>query len=156
MFSLNNYKKYLPIVLFLLIFIQIGLSAYLIYESNTSGYICVVGESCDYVQNTQYGTMFGIKLAYLAIFAFVFLGLIYFVNRYLFLASSIVGALFSIYFISIQLFVLKQICSTCMLLDGTMIIIVILAIINFFVNKNDKKQITKKKVKISGKKKTKK
>jgi uncharacterized membrane protein len=147
-----SYKKILPIVLILLIILQIGLSAYLIYEANTSAYICVVGQSCDYVQNTQYGTMFGIKLAYLSIFAFVFLGIMFFVNRYLFLISAIVGSLFAIYFISIQLFVLKQICSTCMLLDGTMIIIAILAIINFVVNKNEKKQANKK----SGKKKSKK
>ena len=150
-------KIILPIIIFLLILCQIGLAIYLIYESNVSfGNVCVVGQSCDFVQNTSYGTLFGIKLAYLSIFAFVFLGLVYFVNRYLFLISTIIGFLFAVYFISIQFFVLKEICSTCFVIDWGMVGITILAVINFFVNKKENKQATRKIVKTKIKKSTKK
>jgi|GEM_PF-1014594 len=140
-------RNILIYLIFVLLIIEIIFAAYLIYDSSKAITLCVVGESCDSVQNTQYGYLFGIKLAYLSIFAFTFLALIYFVNKILFLLSTFVGFAFAIYFIIVQLFVLKEICSTCMIIDFIMVAISILATINFILirKKKDKKKIKSRK-----------
>ena len=139
-------KKILWAICFLLIIFELGLAVYLTYESNTFGNLCVAGKGCDLVQNSSYAYLFGIKLAYIAIVAFVFLLITFFFSKKIFALVSIIGSLFAIYFISIQLFVLKHICSTCILIDSTMIVISILAIVYYFLYEHKAKKETVKKL----------
>jgi len=142
-----NFKKIFSVVIFALIILNLCLSAYLIYDSQKIDYLCVAGQSCDFVQNSSYASLFEIKLIYISVFAFLFLLVLFFINEKWFLLATIVGTILAIYFISIQLFILKAICSTCFVVDFTMIGIFILSIIRYFVFKNKKKQIAKKNVK---------
>ena len=119
-------------IILALIVLEIFMSIYLIYENskpkNTN--VCIVGKGCSSVQNSTYGTIGGIKLQYISIFAFIALLAMFFISQRLFLAGTIFGGLFSLYLITIQLFVLNQICSNCMMVDVTMIAITVLSIIN--------------------------
>lgn len=125
-----DYRKGL---LFILIFLEVFLSIYMVYEGNIGGALCITGEGCKNVQNSIYGQIFGIKLTELAIIAFVALLVVYYlvyfrkIHYNFFFASTILGAGLSAYFIYLQLFVLKQICSNCMIVDGVMIIIFLVA-----------------------------
>ncbi len=120
-----------------LIVLEIVMSVSLAYQEASDSDLCVIGEpsSCSGVQDSTYGKIFGIKLSYLALFAFMILLTLYLVSENLFLLSTILGGAAAIYFIIIQWFVLKQSCSTCLLIDGTMVIILILSIINRFIQK---------------------
>lgn len=136
----DKLKGILSIIIILLIVVEIVLSIYLLYDSAKSLTLCIVGESCGFVQNSIYGSIFGIKLGYFAIVAFVILLAMKFINKKLFLILSALGASIAIYYISIQLFVLKAICSSCIIIDSIMLVIFALALIQFFGEKNSKKK----------------
>lgn len=142
-----NYKKLFDVLIFGLIILNLCLSAYLIYDQNKIDFLCVAGQGCDFVQNSSYASLFGIKLVYISIFAFLFLLVLLFINEKWFLLATILGTILAIYFICLQLFVLKAICSTCFVVDFTMIGIFILSLIRFFAFKNKEKKVVKKNIK---------
>ena len=113
---------------------------YFIYQDQvkSENEFCVIGEDCEYVQQSTYGELFEIKIIYYSLVAFVGLLILFFINEKIYLLASIVGVVFSIYLIGVQLFVLKQICINCMIVDVSMIIILILSLFLFY-NKNNKK-----------------
>jgi len=113
------------VIILILIILELFLSSYLAYQTLTSSDTCLIGQQsqCQEVQNSSYGKLFGIKLAYLAVFAFLILLILYFTNQELFFLAAIFGAGASAYFILLQWFVLKQQCSTCLVIDGMMILI---------------------------------
>jgi uncharacterized membrane protein len=116
---------------------------YLTYTSVTTNAICIVDNqnSCQTVQDSQYGKLFGIKLTYLGVIAFVFLFGFHILARLehkyqkrsyqAFIASTIIGALFATYLIYIQLFVVKQICTNCIIVDSIMILVTLLAVLDY-------------------------
>ncbi len=121
-------------IISLLILLMTALSAYAYYEDLTDIGVCLIGEACSVVRYSEYSTIFGIKVSLFGLITSIILFLI-FINRnkYKFLKEILpiiilTGALFAIYFISIQLFVLKAICSTCILIDITMLIIAALVL----------------------------
>lgn len=126
-------KKVFWIIIFILIIAELFLSAYLVYDSMQLKTVCIAGEECDLVQTSQYAYLFGIKLIYISIFAFISLLVLFIISNKYFLYATIIGALFAIYFIYIQLFVLHLICSTCMIIDSIMILILIFSLIRFFM-----------------------
>jgi uncharacterized membrane protein len=128
-----NSKKILFIILIVLMVFEILISSYLIYEDKTKpvASVCIMGSSCESVQTSVYGKIFGIKLPYYALGAFSLLLLLFFISKKLYYAGTITGSLCSLYLIVIQLFVLKQICSTCMLIDITMFSILVLSFFYF-------------------------
>lgn len=124
-----------------LIVVNLLLGIYLSYSYSVGSPegLCLVKAgnalSCADVQNSTYGTYFGFKLAHWGLAAFTILLMLFLylkfsknkkTARILFLASTSIGALIALYFISIQLFVLKAICSTCMTIDTSTIIIFVL------------------------------
>ncbi len=122
----------ISILIILLIVLEITMSIYLIVESSKPKVtnVCTLGGSCNSVQTSPYGKIFGIKLPYLSLVAFIILLALFFISKKLFLAGAIAGGLFSLYLIIVQLLILKQICPNCMIVDTTMIII---AVLSFFV-----------------------
>jgi uncharacterized membrane protein len=121
---------FLIVSLMILELILTGFLAYTNLTSSASGF-CVAGKGvseCNTVQNSIYGELFGVKLGILGFFAFlILLGVFIYEEKSkqngLFFVLASVGALFAVYFIYIQLVVLKQICSTCVVVDGIAIVI---------------------------------
>jgi uncharacterized membrane protein len=129
-------KNKLELVITILIAFQIIFSIYLIYQDLSSNGVCTLN-SCDIVRNSSYSEILGIKLSYFALFSFSVLFILNF-SRYkiLFLASVTIGSVFALYFIFLQIFVLRAICTNCMIIDLNMLLILILT----FFKKNKVKQ----------------
>jgi len=132
-----NKKIFLSWTIMVLIVLEMVLSMSLAYQEISNSDLCVVGEpkSCASVQDSIYGKIFGIKLPYWALLAFMVLLTLYLTKENLFLAATILGGGMAIYLISVQFFILKQACSTCLLIDGTMVLILIITVVNRFVKK---------------------
>ncbi len=132
-------ERYKFIILFFIV-IELSFVLYLVYNGNNDSYLCKSFSSCSLVQESQYGNIFGIKLAWFGLIGFsslLFFYLLSFLNNKiysLFLFLAVVGALFALYFIYIQLFVLQAICSVCLIIDITMLIIFVFAILSFKKN----------------------
>ncbi len=117
---------YKSIIIIALILFEIGMCSYLIYKDlKGTPNVCMIGHSCDSVQSSIYGSIFGIKLSYIAVFAFISLLLSFLFYKPIFAIGTYLGAAAAVVLIAIQLFVLKEICSNCMIIDGTMILILL-------------------------------
>ncbi len=119
-------------IIFLLIAFNLILSIYLIASSPEFGF-CIIGTSCLSVQNSEYGKIAGISVSWIGVFAFSYLFIVKFLSKNnlkfkrLFLAASLLGAIISLWFLYAQFIILKSLCSTCLIIDITMIIIFSLA-----------------------------
>ncbi len=136
-----KHAKFAVNLLLLLVVLELALTGFLSYETATSvtGF-CVIGEDvgdCSDVQNSQYGEIFGIRLSYVGFFSFLVLFLVFLRDFHkkkiskLFFLLTLIGALFAVYLIFVQLFVLKQICTTCMIVDGLAVLIFFVSIMIF-------------------------
>jgi uncharacterized membrane protein len=139
-------NKKIRLTIFVLLIIVVALTGYMSYNnlSGSDSGFCLVGEegssSCSSVQNSIYGSIFGIKVYFLGFIGLSTLLIIYVAanskNSYqkfldkIFLKLSFIGTLFAIYFILLQIIILRTICSTCMIIDGTMILVFILGLIS--------------------------
>lgn len=130
-------KLFLNWLIFVLIILEIVLSASLVYQSRQGSNLCLVGNpvSCNEVQNSSYNDIFGIKITYLAFFYFFTLLILYLSKEKWFLVCAALGTLGALYFLFIQLFVLKTVCSTCLLVDGMMMVILVLSLVNKRITK---------------------
>ena len=150
--KLNKYD----IILGLLILFEIGLSAYIGMSAQDS-FICNIGSSCSSVQNSIYGTLFGIKLAWFGVACFSIFFILFLIARvnkkmyWMFLLASIIGAGFALYFIGLQVFALKQICNECVLIDGIAVLMLIIVIFEYIDFKKDIVKIERAFEKASGK-----
>lgn len=136
--------KNIKYIILLTIFI-ISLIASIILSSVPLEKACGGIENGCYIVNTSpYETTFGIKNSNIGIAAFVML--IVFTLEWIFYKKSksnkfiitlgiIIGALFSIYFLYIQFFVLKLMCKYCMVIDLGMLLS--LGIILFWKEEKD-------------------
>ena len=144
--KLNKYD----IILGLLIIFEIILSAYIGFSSQQNSFLCNVGSSCDTVQNSIYGTLFGIKLAWFGVACFSILFILFLIARvnkklyWMFFLASIIGAGMAVYFIALQVFVLKQICKECILIDGIAILMLIIVIFEYIDFKKEIVQLEKR------------
>lgn len=105
-----------------------------LYSANTTtstNLFCSVKGSCDIVQTSSYSHILGLKLSELGSFAFILL-LFCWVERdkkffyYSSITMSLVGASLAVFYICVQLFVLRAICESCLIIDGLAIILYIL------------------------------
>ena len=131
--------KYLKEIVLLLIFMEVILTGYLVYEASNNP-VCFNG-NCDEVQNSHFGEIFGIKIS---VFGFVLFGLLFIFSLFNYKnffsivlgIPILVGSLFSLYFLSIQIFILKKFCLTCVLIDGLMLFIFLFYSFGFFKGRN--------------------
>ena len=115
--------------IFLLIFV-VGLISSIIITSNSSTGICRPGNGCDTVTGSAYGSTFGIANATYGIFVFPFLIILTLLHmkrpsnhlRRILHFSIIFGALVSIYFLYLQVFVIKAFCEFCIVIDIALLI----------------------------------
>ena len=120
-----------------LILISAILSAYIAYNSYQGGTACFGGTDCNIVQNSSYGSLFGIKVSLLGATALSILFLSYILSysdypRYkIYYFLSLLSALCSLGFISIQAFILHAWCSSCLVVDLLIILIFIFSTIEY-------------------------
>src|SRR3989339_475422 len=117
-----NLNKSLKLVILLLIIVEILFSGWLVYKNLTTADVCIIGDSCNGVQNSDFGEIFGIKLSYLGLFAFIALLIVFFLKKRLFLVATSIGTAVAVYLMVVQLFVLKKVCVNCIIIDGIMIL----------------------------------
>ena len=116
------------LILFFII-LEIIFSLSLAYDSYSESKVCVPGFDCAGVQNSPYAYFLGIKLSVLGAIAFPLLMALFLLSsKYkhlerFYLVAVTLGTLGAIYFLSIQAFILKIFCSTCMAVDTLMIVI---------------------------------
>jgi len=138
-------------IIYALLVLLIALSGYLTYSNaigNEEG-VCIVdpghANGCSDVQNGPYGSLFGMKLCHWGLMSFTALLVIYIIgstrNRFhkiahsLFVFLSLVGAFVAAYFLIIQFFVLKTLCSTCIIIDLAAIFVFLLSYLEFHKKK---------------------
>jgi uncharacterized membrane protein len=102
--------------------------------------ICVSGFNCEKVLGSQYANLLGIPLSVFGAVAFLALLILYIfaykrkINYKYFVYAAALGALFALYFLYLQFFVIKSICSNCLFTDAVAIIIFGLSIKEYLKN----------------------
>jgi len=96
--------------------------------------------NCLTVQNSKYGSIAGVKITYLGTLAIAVLFLLFLLsnskNKFkqnfyeIYIVGTVVGTLSALYFLSVQFFVLKIVCSSCITVDSTLILISVLSWMN--------------------------
>ena len=133
--------KYHKGLLFILIAVEVILSANIAYVNYQGLTSCIIGSDCNIVQKSSYATIFGINVSLIGFIAFSLYFLIYLlthhdkIHKNFFLTSSIIGSIFALYFIFLQLIIIKQICTICMIIDVLMILILSIAIYDYLKSK---------------------
>lgn len=117
----------------LLVFAVVGLavSAYLAFEK-LSGVVgpCLVGSGCDTVNSSQYSSVLGIPVALFGLAwsaTAVVASLAWWRSGdrrplYLLYAGGLVGLLFELYLVYLQLFVIRAVCSWCVVYGATVVV----------------------------------
>lgn len=117
-------KKILNYIVLGIILFEIIMVSQMIKESDAG--FCSI-DSCNKVQNSVFGSIFGIKVTYIAIIAFFILLFLFLNNKKYYNLATYVGIIIAIYFIFVQFFVINQICKDCMIVDSSMIILFVLS-----------------------------
>lgn len=143
--KINKYD----IILAILIIANIVLCIYVGISISKDQNFCTTGSTCNDVRSSIYGTLFGLKLVWFGVICFSILLILFLIARFnkklywMFFLASILGAGFAIYFISLQLFVLKKICIDCVITDAIAILTLIIVIFEYLDFKKDIKKIEK-------------
>lgn len=119
-----GYKYNIILVLFLL-----SLAASLILAFEKDSVICK-GTDCETVKNSKYAFAFGVKNSHLGVIIFALTSLLIYSyikkptkNKKLIISLSIIiGSLIVLFFLYIQAFVLKAYCSSCLVIDFSMLL----------------------------------
>lgn len=131
--------------LLLIIFILSLISSIILFSTNHgSSSFCKPDGGCDSVQNSKYAYLFGISNSIYGIFIFAFLSLVTFmeiikptqIKRLLIDSGAIIGFFIALYFIFLQIFIIKAFCKFCLVIDFGMIIAFILIIAKEMQMKN--------------------
>jgi uncharacterized membrane protein len=111
-----------------LIFSLIGFSFSLfLYLNRPDSSFCTFS-GCNTVLTSKFSKTLGINNSLLGVFYFLLVGALAYLNKEKFLKIlSILGAIFALYFIFVMLFVLKEICYYCLIVDLSAIIIFVLS-----------------------------
>ena len=122
---MKNIKKILLLILLLIALVS---SAILSFKPLSE--ICNVEEGCDLVQNSSYAYTFGIKNSFFGVGIFGFLSILALIQIFRhsgkmeeFLKFSLIlGSAAAIYFLILQIFVLKAYCKYCIVVDLSVIL----------------------------------
>ena len=122
--------------IWVLILAEVLLAAYQVYLDFNHPDFCLMGQGCQVVKNSIYGSILGIKVSVIGLFAFLaLLAIFLFMDSHihmpkLFVLANVIGLVMAAYFLYLQFFVLKAVCSFCLFSDGLMFVIAPLAIVN--------------------------
>lgn len=133
---MNRNKLLSGAIIFFIAFqiVFVGYMAYLDLNSKTQNF-CILGKSCEQVQDTKYGQILGIKLPFIAFFAFIALLICYLFSYKLFALGNFIGLIISLTLIYIQTFVIKMYCINCLIVDVTMFLIFFLSLTEFIIKR---------------------
>jgi len=118
----------------LVIILTVCLFASVVLSFLPTQQICGVKSGCETVQNSQYTSTLGIKNDYLGVAAFLLLLILTishikyprkYKSTFIFL-GLLIGTLFALYFIYLQIFVIKAFCTYCLIADIGIILSLIL------------------------------
>ncbi len=95
------------------------------YDISKKGLVCIIDSGCDLVLKSEYSRIFGVPLSLIGIIYFsVILILVNFPKLVdVFHIISFFGFLFGMYLIFLQIFVIKNFCQYCFLVDVLAIVI---------------------------------
>jgi len=112
----------------ILIFSLIGFSFSLfLYLNRPDSSFCTFS-GCNTVLTSKFSKTLGIDNSLLGVFYFLLVGALAYLNKEKFLKIlSVIGAIFALYLIFVMLFVLKEICYYCLIVDLSAIIILVLS-----------------------------
>jgi uncharacterized membrane protein len=119
---MKNSSKYITILaIFILAIIASGILSFVSVEQACGG----IQTTCYAVQTSQYESTLGIKNAHAGLFIFSIMAILTFLHiknpskskKQMITLGIIGGALFALYFLYIQFFVLDAICKYCMVID---------------------------------------
>lgn len=133
-------------VIMIFILVQLLLSVQIAYSNYFGSGFCITGDSgntdCDAVQGSEYGRFLGVPLGVIGSAAFLILLVFGYLALYrdkdfgkIFGILVCLGTMASLYLLYIQFFVLKQICSSCLVVDGLMIGVFVLTAVYFLKNR---------------------
>lgn len=120
-----KYKYYILFGIFIL-----GLIISLIISLTPTPVICRPSEGCDTVLSSVYASTYGIKNSFFGVIAFTIISLITFSHlknehkrkKHAIHAGVIIGSAIALYFIYLQITVLKAICKYCLVVDISLLI----------------------------------
>ena len=125
-------NRLFPSIIIVLILLNIALSSLIFYYSTQGETFCTFGDFCATVQSSSYGNLFGMPVSLFGIFSFALLFVLYILTlkttafEPYFVFSAIIGSLFALYFIFIQLFLLRAFCFSCLIIDVSTLFILLL------------------------------
>lgn len=123
-------------IMWVLILAEVLLAAYQVYLDFNHPNYCLLGQGCETVKNSVYGSILGVKVSVIGLVAFLgLLAIFIFMDSHmhmpkLFLLANVIGFVMAAYFLYLQFFVLKAVCSFCLFSDGLMLVIAPLSIVN--------------------------
>jgi len=137
-------KSTLYSIIFALILTGLFFSFYLsIVADFSTSTTCFPGTRCDIIEKSPYSHLFGIKLSFLGLAFFILLSAMFLMGYYYkkiskktFTILSGIGALFAIYFLYLQFFVIDSMCSLCLIVNSLAIIIFLLGLFEKHIIKN--------------------
>src|SRR5437762_3168146 len=112
--------RYIQGLIGILILAELVLAGSVLWGDYHQETVCVFGSGCNEVQHSIYSTILGIKVSVFGFISFILLAILYVlahtktIKPIVFVSVAKLGAFFSLYFLIIQFFVLKKICSTCL------------------------------------------
>ena len=123
---INRAKYTIILIIFLLAILASGILTFVSVEEACGG----TQTTCYAVQTSQYETTFGIKNAHAGIFAFSIMAILTFLyikkpskyKKQMIALGIIGGALFALYFLYLQFFVIDALCRYCMVIDVGMLL----------------------------------
>ena len=123
-------------ILLIIFLISLLSSIILLSTNHGNSNFCKPDGSCSSVQNSKYAYFFGISNSIYGIIIFAFLSLITFmeiikptqIKRLLIDSGAIIGFFIALYFIYLQMFILKEFCKYCLVIDFEMVLSFILIV----------------------------
>jgi uncharacterized membrane protein len=114
------------VLILIFAFIGISFSLYLFFNRPNLTF-CSLG-SCNSVLISKFSKTLGVDNSILGVFYFLIVGILAYLNKEKFLKIlSVPSALFALYLIFVMLFILKEICYYCLIVDLSAIIIFVLS-----------------------------
>ena len=115
--------------IFLAVFIISLISSVVLYSNSLTG-ICDPGKSCDTVNKSEYGYLFGISNSLYGIFIFSFMVVIIIFHmkrpsihtKRIIHTAVILGSIIALYFRYLQFFVIRNFCNFCLVIDFGLLI----------------------------------
>lgn len=130
-------------VIFLLSLVGVGVASYLLYSYLNHTPLLCLNKGCEVVRQSEYSALFGIPVPAIGLLGFSVIALVTMIRTFLkktvldigLLLISFIGFLFVSWFTYVEIFLIKAICSWCVVTAILMTIIFILAIRSHFLQK---------------------